>query len=308
MRDGIAPDVSSRTIPVIANAKAGGGHSREALDSIERLFEERGLHARIVTAPGGELPRAVRQALRDAPPVVVAAGGDGTVSAVAHELVGGGAALGVLPMGTFNHFAKDLGIPLEPADAVRTILEGRRHAIDVGEVNGRSFINNASLGLYPGMVRSRARLQRRFGHSKRMAMLWALLAALRRSPLLTLHLQADNEEHACRSPFVFIGNNAYDMQGFTIGTRERLDGGELSVYTTHRCSAGGLMRLALRAMIGRLHQAEDFAAITARRLRVETPHARLLVATDGELNVMETPLDFRIHPRALDVMVPRKDD
>jgi diacylglycerol kinase family enzyme len=94
------------------------------------------------------------------------------------------------------------------------------------------------------------------------------------------------------------------MEGFDIGTRERLDCGRLSIYTAHRCSVPGLALLALRAVLGRLRQAEDFDAVSARELRVETPHRRLLVATDGELNIMDTPLEFRIVPGALEVLVP----
>lgn len=304
MLDGSAKQVLGSTIPVVANATAGGGHSHEALESVRKLFESHGVAADLIGGRSGDLAESVRHALKSDPPVIVAAGGDGTVSAVAHELRGSRTALAVLPMGTFNHFAKDLGIPTDPAEAVRVVVEGRRVSIDVGEVNGRTFINNSSLGLYPGMVRTRDKLRRRFGHGKRAAMLWALLAAARRSPLLTLDLQADHDGHACRSPFVFVGNNEYLMEGFDIGTRERLDAGRLSVYTANRCTVGGLALLALRALFGRLKQAEDFAAMSARRLRVETPHTRLLVATDGELNIMETPLEYRIVPGALQVLVP----
>lgn len=304
MRDVVLPDPATAAIPVIANASAGGGHSGEALESLRQLFAAHGIMAR-VHATRADPAAAVREALRDDPPVVVAAGGDGTVSAVAHALRGRDCALAVIPLGTSNHFAKDLGIPLDPAEAVRLLVDGRRIDVDVGEVNGRSFVNNSSLGLYPGMVRDRTRQQRRLGRGKRMAMLWALLAALRRAPLLTIRMQLERDGHEARSPFVFIGNNEYAMEGFDIGTRARLDAGHLSVYTTHRSTAGGLAVLALRALLGRLRQAEDFAALTARRLRVETPHARLLVATDGELNIMETPLEFRIVPRALSVLVPR---
>jgi len=307
MLDGSIPQVLGTTIPVIANASAGGGHSGDSLDGLRKAFADEGITAEVLTPASGALDETLRKALRQAPPVVVAAGGDGTVSAVAHALLGTGTALAVVPFGTFNHFAKDLAIPMDTREAVRLLLQGERKAIDVGEVNGRTFVNNASLGLYPGMVRTRDKLQRRFGRSKRMAMAWALLAAVKRSPLLTLELETEHGVQPCRAPFVFIGNNEYGMSGFDIGTRERLDGGQLSIYTTHRCSFAGLAGLALRGMVGRLHQAEDFSATNARRLRVETPHARLLVATDGELNVMETPLEFRIRPKALHVLVPRKE-
>lgn len=303
MHDGPAPKVLGTTIPVIANAKAGGGHSREAMDALRGAFHINGLDARIVT--GRDVHEAVTAALENDPAVVVAAGGDGTVSAVAQALRGKRTPLAIVPYGTFNHFAKDLGIPLDPQEAARTILDGRVVSVDVGEVNGRTFVNNASLGLYPGMVRTRDKLRRRFGHSKRAAMAWALLTAAHRSPLLRLKLQVDHETRHCRSPFVFVGNNAYAMEGFDIGTREHLDRGRLSIYTTQRSSFAGLASLALRALVGRLRQADDFGFAEARRLRVETPHKRLLVATDGELDIFETPLDFRIVPRALDVIVPR---
>jgi diacylglycerol kinase family enzyme len=262
----------------------------------------------VISPPPGAFEAALRRTLGQHPPVIVAAGGDGTVSAVAAAARGTGTALAVVPFGTFNHFAKDLGIPLDTAEAVRVLLEGRRLKIDVGEVNGRTFVNNASLGLYPAMVRTRDKLRRHLGHSKGRAMIWAMLAAIRRAPLLTLELQADREIAPCRSPFVFIGNNTYAMSGFDIGTRERLDAGELSIYTTQRCSLAGLVSLAFRALIGRLHQADDFAVTQARRLVVQTPHKRLLVATDGEINIMETPLDFRIVPGALEVLVPAKKE
>jgi diacylglycerol kinase family enzyme len=213
-------------------------------------------------------------------------------------------ALGILPLGTLNHFAKDLGIPLELDQAARTIAAGRQIAVDVGEVNGKAFINNSSLGVYPDMVRERTRQQRRFRRSKRAAMIWATLAALNRASLLSLRLQLENRELACRAPFVFIGNNEYLMEGFNIGKRARLDAGVLSVYTTQHSTRAGLLMLALRAILGRLRQSDDFIAMRARNLRVETPHKRLLVATDGEVSVMETPLEYHIRPRALNVIVP----
>jgi diacylglycerol kinase family enzyme len=213
-------------------------------------------------------------------------------------------ALGVLPVGTLNHFAKDLGIPLEPVAAARAIVHGRRVSVDVGEVNGSGFLNNASLGVYPKIVQERTQQQRRFGHSKRTAMLWAMLAVLHRPSLMELRLELEDRVQDCRSPFVFIGNNRYEMDGFEIGTRARLDQGLLDVYTTRRCTTGGLIGLALRALFGRLRQADDFMESSVRSLRVESGRRRLLVAIDGEVRMMDTPLEFRIRPRSLQVMVP----
>jgi diacylglycerol kinase family enzyme len=292
--------VSAETIPVILNGSAGKGVSDP--EEIHRQLAQAGLDARFLT--GNDIGELASRAIAGKPPVVVAGGGDGTLSRVADVLRGTQTALGILPLGTLNHFARDLGIPLALEDAVRTIARGRRVAVDMGEVNGRGFLNNSSLGLYPDIVRERRRQQRRLGRSKRSAMIWATLAALDRAPLLSLSLELDERVQACRAPFVFVGNNDYVMEGFEIGTRERLDGGRLCIYTTQRSSRGGLIALALRALCGRLRQADDFIELKAKTLRVETPHKRLIVATDGEVAIMDTPLDYRILPRCLKVIVP----
>lgn len=291
-----------REIPVLLNPGAGNG---EAAETLQDAFREAGIAIRLrVRRPGEDIAELARLALRERPALLAAAGGDGTLSSVASVLCGSDTALGVLPMGTLNHFAKDLGVPLELEEAARVIARGRRRLVDVGEVNGKSFLNNASLGLYPDMVRERTRQQRRLGRSKLSAMLWATLATLNRLPLLTLRLELDGQTQDCRAPFVFVGNNDYTMEGFDIGTRERLDAGHLCVYTTRECGRSGLVRLALHALFGRLKQAQDFSVTPTRHLRVETPRRGLRVATDGEVGLMETPLEFRIRPRALQVIVP----
>ena len=288
-------------VPVIINGKAGGaGQTKEKLAA---AFAEAGIDAEIIPCDG-DVCLAARGALAARPGVLVAAGGDGTISALAGMVQGTATALGIMPMGTLNHFARDLRLPLDPVAAARVIAAGRRAAVDVGEVNGRVFVNNASLGLYADMVHRRKRQQRRLGRSKRSAMVWATLEVLHRSALLQLRLDLGDRRQDCRSPFVFIGNNDYVLEGFNIGVRERLDAGVLNVYATRRSTALGLIGLLLRALIGRLRQADDFMEASARSLRVESRHARLLVATDGEVNEMDTPLEFRIRPRALNVIVP----
>lgn len=291
---------------VILNTSSGLGHSASIAQAMRERFRAHGIDADVHAAGSrDDLPALARSAAQGrAGGVVVAAGGDGTVSTVADAVRRAGGTLGVIPMGTLNHFARDMGIPLEPAEAIRVIAAGRRVAVDVGQVNGASFINNSSLGLYPNIVRGREWQRRRLRRPKRSAMLWAILATLRRAPLLRVQLRLDDGERACVSPFVFIGNNDYTMEGFHIGKRARLDGGRLSVYTTTRRTAGGLFLLALRALFGRLRQAEDFDESHALTIRVETPRRQLFVATDGEVTAMQTPLEYSILPRALTVIAP----
>ena len=299
------PPVASKEIPVILNGGAGVGSSNDKTEALRAAFREAGFEARLAPfGPGDDVRELARRLLKDRPPVLAAAGGDGTVSAVADVVRGTGTALGIVPAGTLNHFAKDLGIPLDLAEAARTIVRGRRISVDVGEVNGRGFVNNASLGLYPNIVRERTHQQRRLGRSKRSAMLWATLQMLHRSPLLDLRLELEDRVQECRAPFVFVGNNGYIMEGFDIGKRARLDAGVLNVYTTRRHTTAGLIGLAVHALFGRLRQADDFMEASVCSLRVAGRHRRLLVATDGEVNEMQTPLEFRIRPRSLQVMVP----
>jgi diacylglycerol kinase family enzyme len=290
---------------VIVNTTSGAGHPDERLEGIREAFSAAGIQARIVACrKGGELGDLARREALAKPRVLVAAGGDGTVNAVASAVAGTGTALGVLPLGTFNHFARDMRIPLALEEAAQAIAANHQVRVDMGEVNGRLFLNNSSIGLYPEIVRKRDEQRRRLGRSKRAAMFWAMVTVLRRHPFLDLRLKLDKGEERRRSAFVFIGNNAYAMEGFDIGSRERLDGGHLSVYLAQRRGRFALFALALRALFGRLSQARDFEALHTRSLRIETRHQRMSVATDGEVNVMQMPLDYRARPAALRVIVP----
>jgi diacylglycerol kinase family enzyme len=280
---------------VVANPKAGSSPADEA--KLVELFRNAGAEIRL---HGCEDAGAV---VRERPEVVVAAGGDGTINTVAGVLAGTGIPLGVLPIGTLNHFARDLRLPLELDAATRVILAGKRRAVDVGEVNGRVFVNNSSIGLYPSIVHRRDK-QQRLGHGKWQAMLWAMHTVLRSHPFLDFELEVEGRTHRRRVPFLFIGNNEYSMEGFTIGTRERLDAGVLSLYLAQRGGRWGLLLLALRALFGRLRQAKDFEAARVRRVRIEGRHNRLLVAIDGEVVALDLPLEYRIRPGALQVIVP----
>jgi YegS/Rv2252/BmrU family lipid kinase len=296
---------ASKKISVILNASAGSGCTRASADSFVERFSACGLDASVTLARDGRaLVAAAKQAVSDGAATVVAGGGDGTLNAVAAELVGTGAVFGILPLGTLNHFAKDLGIPLDINEAIRTIAAGHTTSVDTAEVNGRAFLNNSSLGLYPDTVRRRELQQSRLGRSKWLAFFWAALTSLRRHPFLHLTLNVDGQSLRQRTLFIFIGNNDYIMEGFNIGARRALDAGRLSLYFSSRTSRAGLLLLALRAVFGRLRQAKDFKVLSAQNLTIESRHKQLRVATDGEVNLMSTPLKYRIVPKSLQVLVP----
>jgi diacylglycerol kinase family enzyme len=291
---------------VVVNAGSGGGTDQALVERLRGLFEAVGLRAESELAEDGDAIEALAQAaMVRRPRVIVAGGGDGTVSAVAATLVDSDIAFGVLPLGTLNHFAKDLGVPLELAEAVAVLAEGQTARVDVGEVNGRIFVNNSSLGLYPDIVRDRERQQRRLGRGKWPALAWATLAALRRYPHLAVRLKVDGSDVVRRTPFVFIGNNEYRMEGFAIGERSGLADGLLSLYVAQRPGRWRLLLLAVRALAGRLRQARDFDAVLASEIVVESRRRLLRVATDGEVTVMAPPLRYRVRPASLLVMQPR---
>ena len=290
---------------VIINASSGTDDKAEAVKHLKELFGARGVDASVLLArSGGEIIELARRAVKEERQPIVAGGGDGTINAVAAQLVDTDRTLGVLPLGTLNHFAKDLRIPLGLKEAAETILNGRAVQVDVGEVNGRVFLNNSSLGLYPSIVHRREQQQHRLGRGKWPAFIWAALSVLRRYPFLNVRLHVDERELARRTPFVFIGNNEYVMESFDIGARACLDAGRLSLYIAHRTGRMGLLRLAWRALFGGLRDEEDFDALCTRELWIETRRRRLRVATDGEVTVMQTPLHYRVRPRALSVIVP----
>lgn len=294
-----------RPIAIVLNN--GAGHPAIAAWAAEKRDA---LHAAAQGGPvhcvhsGDALDRAVRDALSQGCAAVIAGGGDGTVNAVASHLVGSNVALGVLPLGTLNHFAKDVGIPLDLDQALQQLQQPASVRVDVGEVNGRYFLNNSSLGLYPAIVRHRERQQQRLGRSKWLALGWATWSTLRQAPFLTVQLEVDGRSARLRTPLVFVGNNAYELDGFQIGRRPSLDDGALSLYVATCTSRPGLLRLGLGALAGRLRRARDFHAWRADALQIDAPHRTLAVATDGEVQRMPTPLRYRIHRQALRVIAP----
>src|SRR5512138_3292265 len=297
----------SKLLPVLLNRSSGGSDAREIPDRIRDAFRSAGADAQVLTAADGErLLALAREAATGESAAVVAAGGDGSVGSVASVLVRTGKPLGVLPLGTLNHFAKDLGIPLDLEGAARTIVEGRVAKVDVGEVNGRIFVNNSSLGLYPRIVQRREKQREKLGWGKWPAFVWATLHALHRHRSLDVLVTADGHEIRRRTPFVFVGNNFYEMEGFDVGTREHLDRGELSAYLAPGAKPADLVLFALRALIGRLQGVPGFEGLRTPELRIETRGDRARVATDGEISIVRTPLRYRVLAGALAVIVPRE--
>jgi diacylglycerol kinase family enzyme len=297
-------------ITVLLNPAAGGASDGDLSSRLTELFQAAGAPARIVlTGSPADVVEAARSAARSGADAVVAAGGDGTVNRVASALVGLGktkTALGVLPIGTLNHFAKDLGIPLDLEQAVQIIAAHRVSPVDVGEVNGRIFVNNSSIGVYPDIVVERERL-RREGYRKWTALAVATAKILWRYRGLVVRIDADASTARARTPFLFVGNNEYQADGLNLGARARLDGGRLFAYLAPRVHAWDLPRLLASALIGHAKETHELQSFAATELHVKTPgRRRLRVAADGEVMLMTTPLRYVVRPRALGVIAPER--
>ncbi|HEY8669011.1 MAG TPA: diacylglycerol kinase family protein, partial [Tepidisphaeraceae bacterium] len=213
--------------------------------------------------------------------------------------------MGVLPMGTLNHFAKDLKLPLELAEAARVIAQGAPRKVDVATVNGRVFLNNSSIGIYPHIVKRRDRMMERLGRGKWLSMLVAVLSLFRRFPLVRVRLGIGDKTVLRTTPFVFVGNNEYELDALALGGRKTIEGGVLCLYFANRTGRWGLFVLALRALLGRLNESKDFESLCLKEVWIESSKKRLRVSADGELMRMSPPLHYQIRPAALKVMAPR---
>ncbi len=298
----------SSLIKVVINRGSGKDRNADELkNELIELFAAKSLNAEVFIAESGdEIFAFTEKALKSDTKIIVAGGGDGTISAVASKLFNSEKTLGVLPLGTLNNFSKDLQIPQDLTEAVRVIAENQVKEIDVGEVNGRIFVNNSSIGLYPNIVKNRERQQEKLGRGKWSAAFWAALKILRRHPFLTVKIKHESDEEVIKTPFVFVGNGEYQIDFFNIGRRERIEDGKLSVYFLHKSGRKGLFMLVLRTIFGRLRQAKDFEENLVREITIETRKKQMLVALDGEVEMMETPLCYCIHPRTLRVIVPKE--
>jgi diacylglycerol kinase family enzyme len=274
-------------------------------------FARRGVEAFIVVASGDEIQRQARIALQEAAKgrfdAIVIGGGDGSVSAVAGVLAGRDVPLGVLPLGTLNHFAKDLGLPLDVAGAVDVIAAGHVRQVDVAKVNDRVFVNNSSIGLYADMVTDRNRQHSDTGRGKWAAMLIAAWRVLWRFSMRRLSIRTEGWLRPCKTPFVFIGNNVYDLSLFNPGGRAALDRGELCLYVLDHRSPWGLLWMTIRAALGRLDQDRDFQKRSVSQVEIHSVAPLLRVSVDGEVVTMRPPLLYRTRPKALNIFAPATD-
>lgn len=291
-------------LPVLVNR--GGGAAASAGGNLERLltdaFATAGTDIALQLLEGPDTEDAVRQAA-SANPRVVVGGGDGTAACAAAVLADADVEMGLLPLGTLNHLARDLGIPVELEKAAALAAHGSTTAIDLAEVNGHVFANNASIGLYPSMVRRRDEIRQRKGWPKWLAAIPASWHAWSRLRRLRLTLDMGEGRQPLVTALLFVGNNLYSLDRGELGSRESLAGGKLSVFALAAPGRFALLWFALRAMTGRADRNADFVAYgECATLTVDSPGKHVDVALDGEVRRLEFPLRFAIRAGALRIL------
>lgn len=282
-----------------------GPSGRPSIEEIEKLFESHGLAPRIIELQkGDDISALTKSALQQKCSIIVAGGGDGTINAVASALVGVKAVkFGVLPLGTLNHFAKDMKIPTDIAKAIDTIVAGHVQSIDVGEVNGHIFVNNSSVGLYPSIVKLRESLQKT-GLSKWPAAARATARVFTRFRLLRLNLDAAGMEKTDhKTALLFVGNNVYDVSFPTLGTRSTLQHGVMGIMMPRASTRLGLL-YNFFSLVFKAKTKSDVMTFETTSLSIKTKRGMVKVAVDGEVINLQSPLNYRIRPKSLKVIVP----
>lgn len=303
----------------VINAAAGSTDAQAKREVIEAALRAGGRRGDLLFCGPAELTGVSHQAATRAiatRTAVVAVGGDGTLNTVAQAAHGAGCAMGVVPQGTFNYFARTHGIPADPADAVRLLLRSSPAPVQVAGINDRVFLVNASLGLYPDLLEDRETYKARFGRSRWVAFVAACATLLRAQRRLRLHIEMGDTVRDVQTLTLFVGNNRLQLQQFGAEPEDTLDGtpgdGSMAALVLRPIGTLSMMGLMLHGAMGRLGEAAGVERFEFEHLvvRPTLPQGRrgVKVAFDGEVTMMRTPLDFRVLARPLYLLRPQRDD
>ena len=306
------PPPTTGPLFIVFNLGSGSGDEGAARAAIQQACDAAGRAFELMNVGDpGELPALARQAVQraqHAQGVVVAAGGDGTLNAVAQAALGSGCAYGVLPQGTFNYFSRTHGIPADTAQAMQVLLHASARPVQVGLVNGRVFLVNASLGLYPKLLEDREGWKQQLGRSRLVAFGAGLLTLLRGYRSLRLRIEVQGKVREVRTPTLFVGNNALQMEQLGFALAQDIDGGALAAIMLRPVSRLAMLALLLRGAFGKLGDADQVISIPCRRMNVHSARAfgarRVKVATDGEIAWLSMPLEFAVAPEPLWLIRP----
>ncbi|MFP5511083.1 MAG: diacylglycerol/lipid kinase family protein [Alphaproteobacteria bacterium] len=297
----------SNKILVIINAGSGkksGDVKHTAL--MERIKGHDGVTIAQLT-PDKDITEHAAEGVKAGYGTIVAAGGDGTISGVCAALSGTNVKLGVVPLGTFNFFARSLGIPQDPDEAWDIISAGRLRTVSIGEINGQPFINNSSIGAYATVLKVRENIYDRWGRS-RVTAYWSMIKAmlmLYRS--LRMRITVDGVTHDIRTPMAFVAVRPYQLEEYGLPGAEIIRNGEMVVYLAPKGGRLNLLWTALKVLKRNVQEDEDYTMLTGRNIVIETFRSKRLVAWDGEKSWMNDPFHLRMLQNDLTVIVPAND-
>jgi diacylglycerol kinase family enzyme len=297
-------------VVVVMNEKAGtlaNGDPNAVASAVRTAFAHAGHTVNLSLVRPGDMAAAIRRGVNTRPDVLVVAGGDGTLHHAINQIGDTNMALGVLPLGTMNLTARDIGLPLNPVEAAKALARGTIGQVDVAALGDIRFLNAAVLGFYPWMVMDRERARRRRGLSKWAAMARAAWRVLfrRHEVEVELALDTDTGEVArMRTPLLVVANNRFAQGAGPVPTKASLVDGELAVYVAEAAGPMALLRIALAVAAGRWESAPGLHFIACRALTVASHRRRLRIAIDGEIRYVVPPLNFRILERHLPMLMP----
>ena len=299
-------------ICIILNVGSGQRDTKSEPENIAAAFANAGATCTIkLIHDGTQIVAQTRAAAAEGFTTIVAAGGDGTICAVASALQGSDVVMGILPLGTFNYFARSLDLPMELDPAVRVIVAGQTRPLRVAKVNDRVFLNNASLGAYPAILETREGIYKRWGRSRFIAY-WAVLKTLSTvRPPLHLRVTADGESHVVRSPLVFVVNNAYQLTQLSVAGADHIEDGKLVVFIAPHTGRIEMIRMAVVIALGRGLPDRKFEVLSGSDILIErlgrAVGHRQTIARDGERERLAGPFHLQVIENALNVLVPETD-
>lgn len=294
----------------VINRKAGtiaGDPDLSSSSGLNRLFKDAGIKADVHLVTPSQFSTELRRVAASDADIIIVGGGDGSINMAANIILGTRKVLGILPFGTMNNFSKTLGMPDDLREAVHALTRSVPQSLDLGEVNGKVFVNNSSIGIYPEVVRRREQYVERLGLRKYVAMFAAFIMLLIDLRFYDLHIEANGEGDRITTPFVFFGNNRYEPRFLSYPARESLTDGVLSAFYFPGAGRFRLFKIALSAFLGKMRSSPEVKFLEAKELTVTTRHKRLRVSRDGEIGWMKPPLHYRILPRAIDVLLPSEE-
>jgi diacylglycerol kinase family enzyme len=305
LESALARKAKSARVPVLLNRGGGALAAKpELAGDVKKALKSVGIDANAELLSGEEIAKRCAAVAKRGGLLVIVGGGDGTISAAASALAGTRTVLGILPLGTLNHFARDLGIPVDIDEAAKLIAGGKQRRADVAEMNDRTFINNSAIGLYPLMVIDRDEQRERLGRSKALAMILASARTLVRFGHRRLTISVNDQKAQVDTPLLFVGNKDYRIDLGAPGQRESIEDGQLSVLVMRKKTRAGFIAASIRALLNRSRPDDMVRLDGVERLRVASRRSTLAVSLDGEVVRASPPLDYRIRKKALRVIAP----